>query len=68
MVERADRQRGHDLAVRFGGSLTGVGIAAGVASLLGSQSAFTAGVSTVLLLVGITLLVTGYLLQHKDRQ
>jgi hypothetical protein len=47
--------------------MTGVGIAAGLVYLFGSDTAFTASVSAALLLVGITLLTLGFLARRAHR-
>lgn len=55
-----DRRRGDNVALRFGGSITGVGLAASILYGFGSDRPFTAPLSVVLLLVGLTLLAIGY--------
>lgn len=67
-IEREGRQRGHDLAIRFGGSVTGVGIAAGILYLSGSDAAFTAPTSVSLLLIGPALLAVGYRARRRKRR
>lgn len=66
-VEREDRQRGHDLAIRFGGSMTGVGIGAGILYVFGSEAAFTAPTSVSLILIGPTLMAIGYRARRTKR-
>lgn len=60
-TEPRKRPRGDGLAIRFGGSMTGVGIAAGTLHAFGSGGAPTAYLSVVILLVGVALMAAGYL-------
>jgi hypothetical protein len=63
--EQVSPQRGRDLVVRFGGAMTGVGIAAGLLYLLGLDRAVTPYLVVPLLLVGVALLVAGSRGRHR---
>jgi hypothetical protein len=57
-IGRSYRRRPANVAVRFGGAITGVGVGAGVLYLVGADGSLLAAV--VLLLTGIALLVIGW--------
>jgi hypothetical protein len=67
-LDHQDRHRGQDVSLRVGGSMTGVGIGAGVLYLSGLDRATTGYVSAVLLVVGIAILVVGYGARRKNRR
>jgi hypothetical protein len=69
-VKRGEREgwrRGDDVALRFGGSLTGVGTAAGALHLFGADRTLSGSVSVSMLILGIALLVLGYHARPKYR-
>ena len=64
--EHEDGRRGQAVALRFGSSLTGVGLGGALLYLLGQDKGFTEWVS-MLFFIGVVLLAVGLRARRKNR-
>ena len=65
--EREDGRRSHAVVLRFGSSLTGVGLGGALLYLFGQDRAFTEWAS-MLLFIGVAMLAIGLRARRRNRR